>query len=714
MKPRYEQILFSPWTAALAIVLVISSSLIVGRWAWISLTLLESELPQGTLRRQGDLSALLLAISRAERAASAVSAEADLVNRNELILALDYLQDQKERFWTTYRENLPELHTVVEELKGIEGASEDLPAIFRDPAAQYRLRDRLTYALHQLTRLYLTRNQALIAEVSGQRRMVRQLRTALVSTLVILVLFTPALAGILLAQWRTKRHLRQAKGQAEEANRAKSLFLATMSHEIRTPLNGLLGMTQLLAQSELTPKQSRQVQAMAQAGEHLSTTLNAILDLSKIEAGKLVLELAPFALPTLLHGLIELFTPLARQKGLHLHGRFQTGLPPFVVGDAARLRQILANLLGNAIKFTHQGEVCLEVGAEPHEAGEVVLRFAVSDTGIGIDAQRQCALFSPFVQEDASTTRRYGGSGLGLAICRELARTMGGEIGLISTKGEGSRFTLRLTLPLGRQPETSVDAMPPHPLSILVVEDEPINCEVLEHLLKSDGHTVRVVHNGPDALEELEWSPVQVVLMDLRMPGMDGVETTRRLRAREDELAGLPVFMLTADVTTEVYQRCREVGVNRVFAKPLRLPRLREALAAVHLETVGEPVAEETTPSEALLDHDTVISLHRAMGKSELIELVRRFLAQVEEQCLRMGQMAREGNVSNLRELAHGLKGTAAFLGLNGLMRLSEKLELAAATPRREANPFDSLLARHLDLARQSVAAVEHLLEGGR
>ncbi|MBF0138311.1 MAG: response regulator, partial [Magnetococcales bacterium] len=383
--------------------------------------------------------------------------------------------------------------------------------------------------------------------------------------------------------------LRQAKESAEIATRAKSDFLSTMSHEIRTPLNGLLGMAQLLGRTRLSKRQKSYVDTMMRAGEHLFTTVNDVLDISRIESGKLTLEPMDFLLEPFFDNILDLFTPLAESKGISLACHRDAGLPTALLGDPFRLRQILYNLVSNAIKFTEQGEVVLDILQEESPTpGECRLCVLVRDTGIGIDASRQAQIFTPFVQEETSTSRRYGGSGLGLALSRQLAEIMGGTLTLSSRKGKGSTFILRVGLRIGKKPESIGQQTSLPPLSILVVEDEPINRQVIQHMLEGDGHRVTVVQNGFRALEEMQrGEQYHGILMDLRMPGMDGVEAMQRIHKLPGSAAAVPTIILTADVTQEAYHRSLQAGAFQVLSKPIRLPVLRQALAA--LPTLPDP-----------------------------------------------------------------------------------------------------------------------------
>ncbi len=382
--------------------------------------------------------------------------------------------------------------------------------------------------------------------------------------------------------------LRAALEKAEASTRAKSEFLAMMSHEIRTPMNGILGMAQLLELTALNDEQRGYVNTVRSSGDALLVLINDILDFSKIEAGKLELEMRPFALQAALASTVDLYQPLAQRKGLILQLQLASDLPAHVAGDRTRLRQILSNLLGNAIKFTEQGQVRVKVSLLADDGRSLQLGVAVHDSGIGIPANRVDRLFKAFSQVDTSTTRQYGGTGLGLAICQRLCEAMGGDIGVTSQPGAGStfRFSVRLehadpaheTVAAALQPLGGRDQ--PRVPHVLVVDDDHVNRTLALAMLGKLGLPAEAVNCGEDAVARVAEGGVDIVLMDMQMPGMDGVQATEFIR-------GLPlpqqpnIIALTANAFESDRHRCLAAGMDHFLPKPVRLQALREKLAAL-------------------------------------------------------------------------------------------------------------------------------------
>lgn len=392
--------------------------------------------------------------------------------------------------------------------------------------------------------------------------------------------------------------LAEARDAALSASKAKSQFLANMSHEIRTPMNGVLGMAQLLLDSKLPAEEYEYVTVLKSSAESLLAILNDILDFSKIESGRMTLAEEAYDLRLMLHNTVQLMRPNAERAGLALKNTMGSGIPRILLGDAARLRQVVLNLLGNAIKFTPKGEIELSVERKREDAGEV-LEFRVRDTGIGIAPEYHERVFEVFAQADDSSARRAQGTGLGLPICRQLVAMMGGRMWLESELGVGSQFCF--TLPI-RTPVLSVPPMPEFSpllpvestaapegaetavnadsslLSVLVVDDNDVNRLLAVKLLAKLGYHAEVAADGADAVVECQTHEYDVVFMDLQMPGLDGYEATRRILARKPQQI---IVGLTASVTPEVAQACREAGMQDVLTKPILLPALEKSLREI-------------------------------------------------------------------------------------------------------------------------------------
>lgn len=420
------------------------------------------------------------------------------------------------------------------------------------------------------------------------------------------------LADVVRDRQAAEQAISQAREAAERVSQAKSLFLANMSHEIRTPMNAITGMCYLALRTPLDARQERYLRTIEIASQSLLGLINDVLDLSKIEAGKLHIESLPFSLPQVLDSVIKVQQGRAQEKNLNLRAEMGRDVPGWLMGDALRLNQVCSNLVSNAIKFTERGSVELHVRCSSAPGPAVALYFAVRDTGIGIASNTIERLFAPFEQADASTTRRFGGTGLGLNICKRLVEAMGGEIGVTSHEGQGSTFWFTLNLPVATQPQASTnwptvatDQAGPHNslqgLRVLVADDNAINREILVEMLAGAGVICEQAENGTQAFQRLQLHTFDVVLMDMEMPQMDGGETTRLLRA-DPRWAQLPIIVTTARADTAAGEDYVAQGFSDYLGKPVQPNALYALLRKWARPAIADPVTAQSQPASTLPD----------------------------------------------------------------------------------------------------------------
>jgi len=536
-------------------------------------------------------------------------------------------------------------------------------------------------------------------------------------------LLTLAFAAVTLRQFRAlvgrrqeleqlAARLQEARLGAESASQAKSAFLANMSHELRTPFNGMLGMLSLLESSPLNAEQADHLRTARESATHLLDILNDILDMSKLESGRLELSPAPMDLHRLVRDVESLMSLSAAPKGLSLQAEIGPDVPAWVLADGTRLKQILFNLVANAVKFTAQGSVRVTVNAEPAQDGRSLVHVDVSDTGIGLDAEALGRLFQRFSQADASTARQFGGTGLGLEISRSLARMMGGDITVRSTPGQGSTFSVSLPLPLATAPATV--AAPPgppgvaRPLRILVVDDHPVNRKFMQLLLQRMGHEVRLAVDGADAVGQVMEALPDLVLMDIHMPVVDGIEATRQLRALPLPAGGVQIVALSADAYKTTRDQVFAVGMNGFLAKPVQPDDVEALLLATFGAAAPAPKAAASLPSPAPsplaasplaappapvvaprparrrfrsgelavhLDMTVIGELFVGISIPRYRALLVDFFGASADSIDALLAALDHADAAALKTRAHSVKGAAASLGLRGIHTLALRIE---------------------------------------
>ncbi len=514
------------------------------------------------------------------------------------------------------------------------------------------------------------------------------------------------------AQRQSEKDLLVAKEAAEAAAVSQSAFLANMSHDIRTPLNGIMGMLRLTLDSDLDESQREKLESAKISTDFLFALLNDILDLSKINAGQLVLENHAFSLSSFLADIQSMFSLVSSEKGLDFKVVSDDNVPDIVQGDSLRIRQILTNFLSNSIKFTHQGSIILSVEARSPGNNDMLFQFIVKDTGIGIADDMLEKIFDSFTQADVSTTRKYGGTGLGLAICSQLVQLMDGAVNVSSTEGEGSTFSFTVRLKLGRKQDLTdlqnkdsemlqLDSC----LAVLLVEDNKINRDLARMTLEQMGHSVREASNGIEALEAMEKQFFDIVLMDVQMPTMDGLTTTQNIRLCEqgslsetdpnyELLAGLqkkiigrktPIVALTANAMAEDRTRCMKAGMDEYLTKPFLPDQVAAVLAHVTGATIinGNNMAESELNNSSGLPQVQQVREHLqkkySLTEEQIGKLLQVSVSELKENIDKFKKALADSDTPEMKILSHSMKGSLLNLGLDESSEIAKVIEFHAA-----------------------------------
>lgn len=598
---------------------------------------------------------------------------------------------------------------------GPTGESNSLPMAILENELQVltRLTERLVVAING----YLAESAT---EARAQLSMLYKLLMALIVGMSLAALLIIAFlvremresAAIRRAQEQLSRQLEAAAKQSQAANHAKSDFLAMVSHEIRTPLNGVIGMSELLRESATPEQVEDYADTIHHSANQLLTMINEILDFSKIEAGHLTLEASSTALASLIDGVIVLLAPRAKAKGLSFSVFIEPWVPAWIWIDAGRLRQILLNLIANAIKFTDHGGVSVRVSSSAER-----LLIEVVDTGCGLSEQQQEHLFEPFQQADDSIARRYGGTGLGLAICKRLSDAMQGRLGIISQQGQGSTFWCELPLVASQPVLTTRTALFKRDFTgttLLLVEDNPINRKVALALLERLGCEVVWVENGYDALAVVQTQPVQLIFMDIQLPDLDGLTVTRRLREQGGWLADVPIVAMTAGGIEQDRQRCLAAGMNDYLAKPLSLAAITDVIDQLLVSpdtALPQPFSSSSAQTEEppLINGDTLAMLMTTLGEVDLNQLITLYQQQLTDALAQLSACLVELPLAlkHIAHLAHQLRGESITIGAEQVACHAQQLEQAANTHTLSHSQLDDMLGTLRPAAAASHAALE-------
>ena len=536
-------------------------------------------------------------------------------------------------------------------------------------------------------------------------------RIVLLQLFLATVVFTVLpIAAVLTGRRRLERETVAARRAAERANAAKSAFLTNMSHELRTPMTGILGMCDLLLASEQTPEQKSMTETLERSARSFLELLNDLLDLAKIEAGRMDIDVSDFRVSQVMKDVQEFFAPVMSQKGLVFSVQCASADYDVLSGDPKRLRQVLFNLVGNALKFTDEGKVIVRCRQELQEDGTVLTEFEVRDTGIGMSVDAQSRLFKPFEQEDSSTSRRFGGTGLGLNISKQIVEAMGGSIGAQSSQGQGSLFffSVRMLPGLAEKIERRFAITPARiggmlkgqKLKILFAEDNSTTQFLVRQVMEMWGHTVAVVANGDQAVVKARGERFDIILMDMQMPVMDGAEAARVIRNENTPVANIPIIALTADAIPESRKRYLAAGCDAVVTKPIEwnvLAREMKLLVAGSGPSAVEAADDTANAHDApppIFDRQRIDGLSEGLGPALMAGLLARCLGSFQQYLGEVVSHVDEGDLAKVRRSAHDLKSACAQFGALKAGELARMIEaempdletIKAALPELEKN----------------------------
>ncbi|KQT35975.1 histidine kinase [Chryseobacterium sp. Leaf405] len=560
---------------------------------------------------------------------------------------------------------------------------------------------RISNEITSITAKIYEKRQLHMVELSRRsEEMGRKARWYDISLLILLILSGAVVGFHILRQFKRLRLLIDdldiAEKKASVAAQTKENFLANMSHEIRTPLSGILGFTNLLQKRPLDQTSAEFVSSIQRSGENLMTIINDILDLSKIEAGMMRITPGTFSINGLLNSVETFFVERAKEKGLTISSKVDPSIPDTLTGDATRLTQILVNLIGNAIKFTQQGSINIEVYNKQQTESEVILGFKISDTGIGIDKDKLSEIFERFNQGEDSITRNYGGTGLGLSIVKNLIQLQRGDIEVISEQGKGTTFSFYIPYGIAKEQLTAIPVVDTHyfkdksnaPLKVLVVDDNVINQSLMKHLLMQWNIDFDIVSNGLEAVDYLKKNEYNLILMDIQMPKMDGYAATQKIR--EELHLDVPIIAMTAHALAGEREKCMSRGMNEYISKPIKEEELFKLISNFGLQNKDQ-TANKPTEVKPVFQYIELTYMQSISGGDKDFEqtVTQQFIDKIPNHLRELETAYQNKDFTTVKLRAHDLKSSVAIMGLSAL--LNEKLDLLEMTAEQTLTAEETL-----------------------